>query len=279
MADPSYDVPILDNYHAIVSAFGDFLTVAIHQILFQRSIYPQDSFISVRKYNLAVKKSRHQKVCKWIQDAVAAVRTEMLACSVETTSVLIYGPPPDSRPLERYQFSTASFPRIPKAELYTPFLDEEELATDGPENKEWTEEAANPSGSEVPPVPRFRPPPASDLPEQFRATLSRLSCLRLEPLPPDCSFTIMIELRDEEDVDPPISRDQSWIVAEPALQKPPRQQHWEGEDIGASQPVRSTRGRDRGGIKTTPVRKVEAGAFVIEVWVEEGKGKFQARVE
>ena len=78
MTNSSYETPILDTYHAVVLAFSDFLTVAIHTILYERDIYPRTSFLSARKYNYPVKQSRHPKVCKWIQDAVAAVQTEML---------------------------------------------------------------------------------------------------------------------------------------------------------------------------------------------------------
>ena len=36
----------------------------------------------------------------------------------------------------------------------------------------------------------------------------------------------------------------------------------------------STRlGSDLGGVKTTPVRAVEAGEFVLEMWIEEARGK------
>jgi mitotic spindle assembly checkpoint protein MAD2B len=70
--------PPLSNYHAVVSAFRDFLTVAIHTILYERDIYPRTSFLKARKYNYPVRQSRHPKVCKWIQDAVAAVEVEML---------------------------------------------------------------------------------------------------------------------------------------------------------------------------------------------------------
>ena len=73
-----YDVPVLDTYGAIVTAFCDFLTVAVHTILFERNLYPPASWISARKYNLPVKQNRHPKVCKWIQDAVAAVEAEMI---------------------------------------------------------------------------------------------------------------------------------------------------------------------------------------------------------
>ena len=76
------EAPILDTYQAVVSAYADFLIVAIHTILYERDIYPQDSFIKARKYNYPVRQSRHPRVCKWIQDAVAAVESEMLKVSI-----------------------------------------------------------------------------------------------------------------------------------------------------------------------------------------------------
>lgn len=35
------------------------------------------------------------------------------------------------------------------------------------------------------------------------------------------------------------------------------------------------KGRNLGGVRTTPVRAVEAGAFKMEVWVEEGREKVE----
>ena len=78
MATYNSEAPVLDTYQAVVSAYCDFLTVAIHTILYERNIYPQTSFLKARKYNYPVRQSRHPKVCKWIQDAVAAVEGEML---------------------------------------------------------------------------------------------------------------------------------------------------------------------------------------------------------
>lgn len=83
MATYAADAPVLDNYHAVVSAFSDFLTVAIHTILYERDIYPRSSFLAARKFNCPVRQSRHPKVCKWIQDAVAAVEVEMLKVRVD----------------------------------------------------------------------------------------------------------------------------------------------------------------------------------------------------
>ena len=108
-------------------------------------------------------------------------------------------------------------------------------------------------------------------------------------MPEDCSFTLAIELRDEEGVDAPIGRGDRWIAAEPGLQKERKR---EGGGYGASFESssgdveleqygvgESQKGKDLGGVRTTPVRALEAGAFRMEVWIEEGKGKFQAQVQ
>ena len=78
MASYKGDAPLLDTYHAVVLAYSDFLTVAIHTILYERDLYPRESFIKARKYNYPVRQSRHPQVCTWIKDAVAAVQVEML---------------------------------------------------------------------------------------------------------------------------------------------------------------------------------------------------------
>lgn len=184
-------------------------------------------------------------------------------CTIAQTSLIIHAPPPSSLPLERYVFSTASFPRIPLSETRTPFA---------PTTTSSLPQTSPPIDPPNPPSPlKFHPPPTSDLPEQFRATFSRLSTrlTDLQPLPSDCSFTLAIELRDEGDVEPPIEREGRWVVAEPGLQKGNGDVEMEG----------SKRGRDLGGVRTTPVRSLEAGAFRMEVWVEEGRGKFQSKVE
>ncbi|KAL9022414.1 MAG: hypothetical protein Q9185_000320 [Variospora sp. 1 TL-2023] len=242
MATLNARAPVIDNYQSIVSAFSDFLTVAIHTILHERDIYPRPSFLTARKFNCPVKQSRHPKVCKWIQDAVAAVEVEMLKCVLSAVSLVIHAPPPSSTPLERYVFSTAAFPSVPSSELLTSFTG--------------------------------NPPPVTDLPEQFRATIARLSTLSssLSPLPPDCSFNLMMELRDDAGVEPPLGPTTPWIAAEPGLQKQRKTNADSSSEIEAQ--GRSKMGKDLGGAKATPVRNVESGAFALEMWIEEGQGKF-----
>lgn len=89
------EAPILDTYYAVVAAYRDFLTVAIHTILYERNIYPQASFIKARKYNYPVRQSRHPRVCKWIMDAVAAVEAEMLKVGrIDSLSLILSAKPP-----------------------------------------------------------------------------------------------------------------------------------------------------------------------------------------
>lgn len=89
-------------------------------------------------------------------------------------------------------------------------------------------------------------------------------------------------------VDAPIGRGDRWVAAEPGLQKERRR---DGNDYGGFEGSsgdtevvevgldESKKGKDLGGVRTTPVRALEAGAFRMEVWIEEGRGKFQAQVE
>lgn len=72
--------PVVSTLANIVSTFSDFLTVAIHTILYERKIYSPDLFISTRAYNHPVRQARHPILCKWIQDAVEA-------CSIQITEV------------------------------------------------------------------------------------------------------------------------------------------------------------------------------------------------
>jgi mitotic spindle assembly checkpoint protein MAD2B len=105
---------------------------------------------------------------------------------------------------------------------------------------------------------------------------------KLKPLPEDSSFTLAIEIRDEDDVHPPLGSEGAWIAAEPGLQREREGKESAGDgDEGGCEYGQgaSKRGKDLGGVRTTPVRSLEAGAFRMEVWVEEGRGKFQAGVE
>lgn len=220
---------------SLAAAFTSFLTVAIHQILFLRSIYPRATFLPVRAYNYPTRQSRHPKVCEYINDVAAAVETEIRKGTIATVSVIILSLR-TNQPMERYAFDLSRFPRVPsEQDLNTPFEERKEG-----EKKE-----------------------SADMVAQFRACLVRLAsaCGRLSPLPKnhdedEYGFTVCIELQD--DAAPPVGsshEEQAWIAAEPSSTRT------------ASEDARNSE-------KTVPVRRIEAGEMRLEMWVEEARQKF-----
>ncbi len=177
---------VLDTYQALLTTFSDFLIVAIHTILYERAIYPPNTFISARKYNFPVRQNRHPKVCKWITDAVAAVEAEMRKGTVSRVAVVIYSP--NAKPLERFMFDVSSFPEVPPGETLTKFEEvEEEGASLGPVQKDKTLKVI-----------------LVDIEEQLRATMRKLAYCgsKLGPLPEGCSYTVALELKERKH--PPI---------------------------------------------------------------------------
>jgi mitotic spindle assembly checkpoint protein MAD2B len=216
----------LDTYQAIVSTFSSLLTVAVHTILYERGIYPADSFTSARKYNAAVRQNRSPVVCKWIADAVSAVESEILKGLVSRVALVVFSL--KSEPLERYMFDISGFPKVPANEAHTQF----------------DPQSATILHSVV------------DLEEQFRAAMQRISFAssRLPKLPDNCTFTLSVELND--DAEAPIQHPQPWIPSEPELQPAePRSNRQRGASLGAGH--------------TIPIRKVEAGEFALELWIEQ----------
>jgi|SRR5450432_650920 mitotic spindle assembly checkpoint protein MAD2B len=172
---------VLNTYQALLTTFSDFLTVAIHTILYERSIYPPMTFISTRKYNFPVRQNRHPKVCKWITDAVTAVESEMQKGTVSRVAVVIYSP--DAKPLERFMFDVSSFPEVPPVEALTEF--EEAQEGEGGNATTWKVNLV-------------------DVEEQLRATVRKLAYCgsKLGTLPEGCTYTVAVELKDK--ADPPI---------------------------------------------------------------------------
>ncbi len=78
MTSTSTGDELLNTYQTLVSAFCEFLVVAIHTLLYERNLYPRTSFLSARKYNFPVHQSRHPRVCEWVTDAVTAVEDQLL---------------------------------------------------------------------------------------------------------------------------------------------------------------------------------------------------------
>lgn len=185
------------TYRNIVSVFIDFVTVAIHTILYERTIYPQTSFLSVRKYNFPVHQNRHPKVCEWINDAVSSLEAELLKCTVDRVAVVIFTKA--NKPVERYVFDVSRLPTVPFADLDTPL----ERSTSNGEKSTIL--------------------PLVNVEEQLRGTMSKLANCgsSLKELLEGCSFTLAIELKDSGE--PPLSHPQQWIPVQP--QKDAEQAH------------------------------------------------------
>lgn len=273
-------VPIAEA-RSLLSSFASFLTVSIHTILYYRNIYPKQTFLSAKAFNLPVHQSRHPKVCSWINDAVEAVMAQIARGGVDRVAVAIHSPP-DSPPsklspmqqlapsslLERWMFDVSHFPSWPGG---TEAL--KNLSGEGGEQQREDEELAedeNGSGDDNPSVDALAEglaaesdPSAAinwtDVAEQLRGAVLRLAYAgeKMDALPEGCTFTVAVELRDEAQV--PIGHPQPWIPSQPGLQ-PASRDHQE-------------KGRDVGGAKTTPIRAVEAGPLFLECWVEEGHAK------
>ncbi|CAG8974920.1 hypothetical protein HYALB_00006708 [Hymenoscyphus albidus] len=200
-APPPPAPPILNTTLALHRTLMDFLTVAIHTILYIRELYPHSTFLTTRAYNLPVHQNRHPKVCEWINESIKALEPQISANAVKRVVVVIYSP--DLKVLERFLFDISRFPVVDHKERFTEF------------------EGDAPGVADI-----------VDIEEQLRAKIRKLDYLggKMKPLPKDCTFTLSIELRDE--ADPPIGHPQPWVPSEPSLQISKKGKEKEGADIG-----------------------------------------------
>ncbi|KAL2126662.1 hypothetical protein VTI74DRAFT_438 [Chaetomium olivicolor] len=325
---PPPDVPLdpsssltLDHAHILLTSFNSFLTIAIHNILYYRNIYPPSTFLSTKAYNLPVHQNRHPKVCAWIRDAVDAVAMQLSAGHVSRVAVVIHAPfdssllpqqprrpSPSSSPsygddtssatpsqdrktpaiqpgavLERWLFDTSRFPRWPTPSNPDPnpspkatskaMRDFARIITRDARSEDARERHLGPPGAEedgdgagsAATGKALRWP---DLDEQLRGALRRMATTAegMGPLPVAegaCTFTVAVEMKEGEGVRAPIGHPQAWIPSEPNLQ--PANSSRKGG--------RETTGEDLGGVRTRPIRAVEAGPLFFECWVEEGRAK------
>ena len=263
MTDPPPRPPILNNYAALVSTLSSFLTVSIHTLLYERALYPANSFISARAYRFPVRQSRHPKVCEWINDAVSAVEKEIAAGRVERVSFVVYdigGKHEDSRDsngakdakvVERWVFDIGSWPIVSSDDRLVEFDDDDGKGKESEPEKAGVQEASEEAKAKIRMV---------DIEEQLRGTIRKLghTAEKMPKLPEECTYTLVVELRDE--AEPPLGHPQPWIPSEPSLQAT------KDKDTGNTK-----RGAAVGGAKSIPVRVVESGAFVLETWVEQAK--------
>ncbi|CCE31279.1 probable protein MUS-26, involved in DNA repair [Claviceps purpurea 20.1] len=225
----------------LLSSFSNFLTVAVHSILYHRALYPPESFLVARAYNLPVRQSRHPGVCTWVRDAVAATAQQIRQGTARQICLAVHEPR-RLDVLERWIFDVQSFPDSSwggaeggpdwPAGGAPPGADLEVL-------RNLVNREAGPEDDMVNPA---------DVHEALRGALSRLShaAQGRGALPEGCTFTLGVELRDEA-----VAPIRTSFPA-PAIYKPEL-------------------GRARAGTATTPIRSVQAGPLFFECWVEQAR--------
>ncbi|PUU74474.1 DNA-binding protein [Tuber borchii] len=224
---------VISSYPDLLSTLTDFLTVCIHTILYHRNIYPPELYIKARKYSFPVYQSRHERVCKWIADAVGAVAGEIAKGNVSKVSLIIISP--RNIPLERYVFDLSAFPNVPFEGGYGDLL-----------LQQLAEVGGGVGGEEK---KRLDEITIAGLEAQFRACLMKLSVAApdLGRLPEDCTYTVAMEMKEPG---APINYAEVWVPAE-----------GQGSD--------GTGIRHGGGTRSTAIRTVEAGSICLELSIEE----------
>ncbi|EUC47521.1 hypothetical protein COCMIDRAFT_89764 [Bipolaris oryzae ATCC 44560] len=269
------------TYLETLNHFTTFLTAYTHTLLYLRTLYPRASFVQSRFHNASVYQSRHPLVCEWIADAIAAVREELLNGSVARIAIVVFSYEGDqesakgsAKIMERYMFDVSSFPVVEKGDRNME-IEWQGTTPDVSDNEDEGGILKRGKTKELDTDVHV------NLSEQFRAALIALTTRTstLAPLPPNCSFNISMELKDEGDVDPPIGHPQPWIPVQPSLQKTGRtatiREELEEEEFESGRRTRKE-GGDLGGAKVTPIRSVQSGVFRFETWIEEAKAKLQA---
>lgn len=302
---PPPHTPILNTQKSLLTTLCDFLTVAFHTLLFTRSLYPPNTFITTRAYNHAVHQNRHPAVCAWINNTVSHIQKVLESNSVKRIVFVIYNV--QGEVMERFLFDVERFPVVEKGMAWVEFEEREDVKGKGKERMmedgddevdlerlEREKERVRLEGKELAIV---------DIEEQLRATLSKLShaTSRMAKLPEGCTYTVAVELRDDPSALPPLAvrlsvssltspichlryvkspyqphgfsksltnkhcqHPQPWIPSQPSLQP----------SLKTSAQIHPT---DLGGEKSTPIRLVESGEFILETWIEEGRAKFASQ--
>ncbi|KAK8090775.1 mitotic spindle assembly checkpoint protein MAD2 [Apiospora phragmitis] len=238
----------------LLTSFTHFLTVAIHNVLYYRSLYPPATFLTARAYNLAVHQSRHPGVCTWVSDAVSAIRVQLINGAVERVALAVHAPGPrcwsggcSTSALSRLHGRQGQQPPDPSGGGGSRRDEEGDgVGPGGPGSLQAAE--ASSSSDKI---------NWTDVDEGFRAAVRKMASAaeQLPPLPEGCTYTVAVELRDESEA--PIGYPQHWIPSQPNLQTKSK--------------TRLEAGRDIGGAKTAAIRIVEAGPLYFDCWVELGK--------
>ncbi|KAL7942679.1 DNA-binding protein [Trichoderma barbatum] len=254
--DTSTSLPLPPHdANPLLSSFTSFLTIAIHSLLYHRGLYPATSFLAARAYNLPVRQSRHPGLCAWISDAVAAIATQLRAGSVRRIALAVHAPSSQQQQLavrERWVFDVHRFPAWgSSAETDTAPTSHQQQ-----QQQQQQQDLDEPVAEDADDGAAADKLNWADIHEALRAALQRLAYAAqgAPKLPPGCTFTLALELRDEAEA--PIGYPQPWIPSEAPLQPPTTEKPHQGESLR--------------GAATKPVRSVRADPLFFECWLEQG---------
>ena len=168
---------IILSFTDLIETFSEFLVASIHTILNARALYPPETFIRTRKYNLEVPQSRLPTVCVWIEKACMAVQAELFRGVVRHIILIIYRQDTeDTEVVERWVFDVDCFPVVPEDSVLI------DLVRLGSEKN----------------ISRV------DIEEQLRATMGKLTYdgKKLATLPENCTYMVALEFKNQ--ADPPM---------------------------------------------------------------------------
>jgi mitotic spindle assembly checkpoint protein MAD2B len=80
----------------------DFLEVAVHNILYVRTIYPESIFVRRKKYGIPVQMSTHPYLNEYITECLKTVRELLKKNEVRKVTVVFFDEV--QRPVERFVF-------------------------------------------------------------------------------------------------------------------------------------------------------------------------------
>jgi mitotic spindle assembly checkpoint protein MAD2B len=247
--------------------FRDFLLVYVHTILRLREIYPVDTFRESQIYSTTVYQSRSPAVCDWVLAAADAVFNVLCTGVPASIAIVVFHHNQEDVEAdgsvvmdERYVLDVNPLPGYAERQekegrdsaLKDPLspLSSVDSATDG-------------RAASISPSPRKAKEElldhdlSPDLSEQLRAVLIQLTtrCRQLGALPDHSSFTISLDLQDEDSSHALTQHSSLWVAPQPS--KVPAG----SEEVN----VCAHKGMD---LQTVPICSVEYTTLKFRAWLE-----------
>lgn len=177
-----------------------FLLLSFHSLLRARGLYAPTTFLTTRALDLVVYQSRHPRVCSWLKDAVSSICAQLATGLVDKIVFAVISPPDEVRVIERWVFVMSSFPALPDgswkmAEAIDVGDDDDDNEAS---NRLFEEDVTEQLGDAEHGIPddEINWP---NLVESLRGALRRLQITAegTVPLPPGCTYTIAVELKEK----------------------------------------------------------------------------------